>query len=757
MTTAPILNNQNVEDIEDEDLDKVSFHSSLAFESLLRALQSNNWSDRNLAAKRLGTVSFRRRESVDALLCLLERESKPQVRKNAVKALGMLGDSRAITVLQRIRNNISKEQYSVRTAADVALQKIVAKNDIWANKANSLGNDSTVDAQADGIPFCQSKFPNLNLNTLPVSQPQHNCVSSALQQEDDVPPSRGQKRKCEIVFEPSPKSLQTITNESSQTTPRSLNTSENTFLGDTSQILFSSPQSSPLQSSATDDPNNIIHDSFTDCKYMQSKLSSKSENNPESKSNDVQTSENYKRLRTYFTQALAQSPKNSSPSPQKASDETEPNGANDASNSAITSPQKYSLHITPLQEAILRTVHDFPNISVNSLIAFLCGDQNLLKKEQNFSRFKIHPLFGNFKKEKEQIIKVRLGQLLQHRCVAKIEGKLSLMEHPIVQQILSKYFAKKNTNHNVCEHLNGCSENVNTKNIKVGPPSASLQKEFIGALETNVNSLANSDMTIKIKRNPPHSITPPNCDKPSAYAKTFDGIKPLKPFNRLLSSEPNVSPCLIRSRPFSGDNMSSQKSMSVSSFKNPHFEVSKTALAYLRSQASNKPINSSETWHILPQPFSERVEKNEVPTFKIPENLDPEQLDILHKVLAGESLFFTGAAGTGKSYLLKEIVDVLRQKHGCESVAVTAPTGIAACNIGGCTIHSFAGIRLGKESKEDLLRQVRSKSSNVKRWQAANVLVVDEVSMLSGDLFDKLNYIAQKIRKNEQPFGGIQV
>jgi ATP-dependent DNA helicase PIF1 len=101
--------------------------------------------------------------------------------------------------------------------------------------------------------------------------------------------------------------------------------------------------------------------------------------------------------------------------------------------------------------------------------------------------------------------------------------------------------------------------------------------------------------------------------------------------------------------------------------------------------------------------------------------------------------------------------------------------GIAACNIGGVTIHSFAGIGIGEGSVEDLVNRVRKNKKAASRWLRTKVLIVDEgtlveqaqsfqitcitflVSMLDGDLFDKLAQIGSLIRKSKEPFGGIQV
>ncbi|KAJ5677739.1 ATP-dependent DNA helicase PIF1 [Penicillium maclennaniae] len=140
--------------------------------------------------------------------------------------------------------------------------------------------------------------------------------------------------------------------------------------------------------------------------------------------------------------------------------------------------------------------------------------------------------------------------------------------------------------------------------------------------------------------------------------------------------------------------------------------------------------------------------------------LSDEQKAVLDAVVErGKSIFFTGSAGTGKSVLMREIIKHLRRKYKREPdrVAVTASTGLAACNIGGVTLHSFAGIGLGKEPVPELVKKIKKNQKARNRWLRTKVLVVDEVSMVDGDLFDKLEEIARRIRNNGRPFGGIQL
>ncbi|KAL4268423.1 ATP-dependent DNA helicase PIF1 [Pleurotus pulmonarius] len=139
--------------------------------------------------------------------------------------------------------------------------------------------------------------------------------------------------------------------------------------------------------------------------------------------------------------------------------------------------------------------------------------------------------------------------------------------------------------------------------------------------------------------------------------------------------------------------------------------------------------------------------------------LSPEQAAVLNTVKNGKSIFFTGSAGTGKSVLLREIIRTLGGSNS-PSLAITASTGIAAVNIGGTTLHSWAGIGLGLEPAKNLAGKFLGQGKFrpvLDRWRVVKYLIIDEVSMLDGALFDTLETIARLVRRNEEPFGGIQL
>lgn len=134
----------------------------------------------------------------------------------------------------------------------------------------------------------------------------------------------------------------------------------------------------------------------------------------------------------------------------------------------------------------------------------------------------------------------------------------------------------------------------------------------------------------------------------------------------------------------------------------------------------------------------------------LPEPLTIEQKAVLDACLAGNNIFFTGSAGTGKSYLLKKIIQSLPP----DVTIATASTGVAACHIGGTTLHQFAGIGTGESSLENCIKLAQKSSIN---WRKCKHLIIDEISMVEGQYFEKIEKVARVIRKNEKPFGGIQL
>ncbi|KIC96371.1 helix-turn-helix domain-containing protein [Flavihumibacter solisilvae] len=134
----------------------------------------------------------------------------------------------------------------------------------------------------------------------------------------------------------------------------------------------------------------------------------------------------------------------------------------------------------------------------------------------------------------------------------------------------------------------------------------------------------------------------------------------------------------------------------------------------------------------------------------------------------GRNIFLTGKAGTGKTTFLKYIRDNCSKK-----IAVVAPTGVAAINAGGVTIHTFFQLPLGSyvptgsipdsgeqlfNNRQTLLRNLRLSSAKRELMRELELIIVDEVSMLRSDMLDAMDAVLRHVRKHPyQPFGGVQV
>jgi len=137
--------------------------------------------------------------------------------------------------------------------------------------------------------------------------------------------------------------------------------------------------------------------------------------------------------------------------------------------------------------------------------------------------------------------------------------------------------------------------------------------------------------------------------------------------------------------------------------------------------------------------------------------LSREQQIAFDKYIGGHNIFITGPGGSGKSALIKMIY-----KHAnslFKDIHVTALTGCAAVllNCKAKTLHSWANIGLGNRTIEQLIMKIRKNKFAKALWKGTDILVVDEVSMLSLKMFDMLNAIGKAIRGNFKPFGGIQL
>ncbi len=131
------------------------------------------------------------------------------------------------------------------------------------------------------------------------------------------------------------------------------------------------------------------------------------------------------------------------------------------------------------------------------------------------------------------------------------------------------------------------------------------------------------------------------------------------------------------------------------------------------------------------------------------------QSEALTILKTGANVFLTGEPGSGKTHTINEYVKWLNA-HAVEP-AITASTGIAATHIGGLTIHSWSGIGIKKFLSSWDLDRITQNERVVKHVRGTNVLIIDEISMLSASTFSMIEVVCREIRGNSLPFGGMQV
>ena len=138
--------------------------------------------------------------------------------------------------------------------------------------------------------------------------------------------------------------------------------------------------------------------------------------------------------------------------------------------------------------------------------------------------------------------------------------------------------------------------------------------------------------------------------------------------------------------------------------------------------------------------------------------LSSEQKYAFAKFAQGQNVFITGPGGTGKTRLIQFMVDYMNANGRTHQVCALTGCAAVLLNCKAKTIHSWSGIRLAKGNVNDIVNRVIRNRCMAKNWKSIDVLIVDEVSMMSCKMFEILDQIGRAIRKNPgKPFGGIQL
>lgn len=132
-----------------------------------------------------------------------------------------------------------------------------------------------------------------------------------------------------------------------------------------------------------------------------------------------------------------------------------------------------------------------------------------------------------------------------------------------------------------------------------------------------------------------------------------------------------------------------------------------------------------------------------------------KQTDAITKMKSGVNIFLTGEPGAGKTYTLNKFIEQAREQG--KRIAITASTGIAASHIDGQTVHSWSGLGIKDSIRDDEIDRMAYQPKMQEKYNLCDVLIIDEISMLHGSRLNMIDRVAQWMRRNKKPFGGLQV
>ena len=245
-------------------------------------------------------------------------------------------------------------------------------------------------------------------------------------------------------------------------------------------------------------------------------------------------------------------------------------------------------------------------------------------------------------------------------------------------------------------------------------------------------------------------------------------IKALKSYRSDKSNELGLPPFRVYSnnvlneiaatRPNTKSKLLSIKGFGKKTYENYGEDIiricSDTSLTY---DASDKLIVTSNGLSNEPLIF-EPIQKELLDTVVLPANIEfsEEQLQSITITDSGSNVFITGPGGTGKSVLVKYLIE---RYSKFKRLSVCALTGVAAelLDCGAKTIHSWSSIINQNNDLMSMYNILSRNKSTISRWKNTDILIVDEISMMSKKYFELLDGIGKKIRNNDKPFGGIQL
>jgi ATP-dependent DNA helicase PIF1 len=139
------------------------------------------------------------------------------------------------------------------------------------------------------------------------------------------------------------------------------------------------------------------------------------------------------------------------------------------------------------------------------------------------------------------------------------------------------------------------------------------------------------------------------------------------------------------------------------------------------------------------------------------DTLTTQQAKIILKILSGDSVLILGKAGTGKSWIINTIKKIVKNTNQNKIVSVCSTTGLSALNIEGSTINSFCGIGICEDPVNVIIAKIKRRRKIIEQIKSTDILILDEISMLSCKTFDIINEVFQQVLYSKLPFGGKQL
>lgn len=159
---------------------------------------------------------------------------------------------------------------------------------------------------------------------------------------------------------------------------------------------------------------------------------------------------------------------------------------------------------------------------------------------------------------------------------------------------------------------------------------------------------------------------------------------------------------------------------------------------------------------LLKEMLNDILTEKQMEDFDNIKQLSKSQKLAFEKFKEGKNLAILANAGYGKSHLIRTMHDY-NKVNGDKPMYLCATTGVAAYNLNGVTIHSFMNFATGSGELISLIRKISKSKTTIDKLKSEHILVIDEISMLSAELFEKINTIYKHFRRSNSFFGGIQV